>query len=101
MRGMDQHNRQDGRTAAPLLRTAAWIGALFGRQKRAPADVPTEAVAAIQSSAIDPTVYAIADIHGRLDLLRPLEAIIRADILNNRQHRSVVLCLGAHRLHRH
>jgi len=39
-------------------------------------------------------VYAIGDLHGRLDLLREMEALIRADLARSRPKKSVEIFLG-------
>lgn len=45
--------------------------------------------------AVDATaIYAVADIHGRLDLMRAMEAAIRADIEVTRPERAVICYLG-------
>ena len=56
---------------------------LFGRKGRSPPSAPPET-----------RIYAIGDIHGRADLLRTLNGLIRDDAASRRAPRSVVVYLG-------
>jgi serine/threonine protein phosphatase 1 len=65
------------------------LGRRRPRHSRAPALSP------ISSSVPGGTiVYAIGDIHGRLDLLQKLEAMIERDAANVDANRRIIVCLG-------
>lgn len=67
----------------------SWITKLGRRRPRVLAPSPTP------SSVPDGTiVYAIGDIHGRLDLLQQLEAMIEHDAADIDASRRLIVCLG-------
>ena len=67
-----------------------FLGRLGGRTP-APAEIKSTADPA---SSTEKVIYAVGDVHGRLDLLRRLEALIAADLAQRQPMRSTLVMLG-------
>lgn len=96
-----QQERLAVRSPAPMLRAARLIqrGPLFRRlfQRNAgPATVPRADVGIGRQARVPAgtRVYAVGDVHGRVDLMRELEGMIAADMAAARGMRHLLVYLG-------